>query len=189
MKRYLILALLVLFGIGTVEAQVIKKKEMMVNIQMTNVGFNHFALGEDDMPAANFTKINRFGVGAGGGYAVLDDFLVTGQAAIQSFSMDGTSAFLLNIGAGVRKYFADKFFGGATIGLANTSMGETGDKTSTNIIDGTIYAGMALEIFPKLYLEPSFAFGGKLLGGEQQDATAKLKYRQISINLGFAYHF
>lgn len=186
MKKLAMILCFALLGIGVAKAQhVVKKGDVMINTQLTQVGYNRLVFGSDAVAAADRSKNSRFGISGGGGYAVLNDLMVTASVAIQALDMDGDKASLLNIGAGVRKYFAQKFFAGANVGVLNLVQ----DDNKVNFIDGTVSIGMAMEMFPKFFLEPSLSFSTKLLGGEVKNMGETMTYNQLSVNLGFAYHF
>ncbi len=187
MKKIIsLLAITILFA-GALQAQFVTKGTKMVSTQVTNLGFNSisFKMGSSD----ESTKMNRIGLSFAGGYAIMDDLMILGSVAFQSFKFDESKLNALTIGAMGRKYFNSGLFAGAGVGLVTGKVGKDSETTSTTMIDGSLQAGYSFEILPKLILEPIVAFSTKLAGGKIEDFDHKLKYTQFSISVGFTYLF
>lgn len=188
MKKFFVIVLVSVLGIGSISAQQVVKGTKMINVQATNLGFNSVSVSFDG--SEEDAKISRFGISAGAGYAFMDDVMLIGTVALQSLKLEETKLSAITIGAQGRKYFTNGLFAGAGLNLMNGSMGEGGDSESTTVIDAMFHAGIAFEILPKLTLEPLVSFSTKVAGGKVEgydDMT--LKYTQLSINIGFSYYF
>lgn len=188
MKKFFVIVLVSVLGIGAISAQQVAKGTKMLNVQATNLGFNSISYsfeGSDED-----AKLSRIGISAGAGYAFMDNVMLIGTLAFQSLKMEDTKLSAVTIGAQGRKYFNGGLFAGAGVNLLNGSIGKGSDKESTTMIDGIVHAGIAFEILPKLTLEPMVSFSTKLAGGKVDGYDdMKLTYTQFSINIGFSYYF
>ncbi len=187
MKKLLSLLVVSILVIGTLHAQSVTKGTKMFSPQLTNIGFNSVSYsieGEDES-----AKISRLGLSAAAGYAIMDNLMIVGTVAFQSFKFEESKLSAITLGASARKYFDNGFFAGAGVNLINGKIGSDGDHFSTTMIDGLLNAGYSFEIFPKLAIEPIITFSTKIAGGEIKDFDAKLKYTQLSLSIGFSYYF
>jgi hypothetical protein len=188
MKRLMIIMLVSLLGAGSISAQQIVKGSKMVNVQATNLGFNSISYSFDG--ADEDASMSRFGLGAAAGYAFMDDIMLIGQLSFQSLKIDEMKFSAVTIGASGRKYFANGLFAGAGLNILNGKIDDGGDDSSTTMVDGVVHAGLAIELLPKLTLEPMVAFSTKLAGGSVDGYDdVKLTYTHLSINIGFSYYF
>ena len=183
MKKIISLLMVSLLCIGTLQAQLVPKGSKILSTQLTNLGFNSvsYKIGDSD----ESIKMNRIGLSLLGGYAILDNVVILGSFALQSLKLDENKLSAVTLGGTARKYFDNGFFAGAGLNLLNGKIVEE----STTLIDGLLHAGFSHEIFPKLTIEPMVTFSTKLAGGNLEGYDHKLKYTQISINIGFSYYF
>ncbi|MGE4567601.1 MAG: outer membrane beta-barrel protein [Bacteroidales bacterium] len=182
----LLLGVLLSFGMANAQSEPIAKGTYVLNPQVLNLGFQSISVKDAD------DGITQFGLGFGGGYAVMDNLLINGQLSFQHLNLKPMDAkfTLLAIGAGARYYFPGNFFGGVGLMMTDVKVKSDGDDvdTGTNFVELRADLGYAYYLTPNMALEPFISYGSKIAGGDIDD-MGDFSYSRFSLNLGVSIFF
>lgn len=188
MKRlFFILAAALL--VTAASAQTLPKGKFFINPSLTNISFNSVTISAGD----GKTGMNRFGLQATGGYAIIDNLGLVAGLGYQSASYEGSGLGAFNVFVGARYYIVQGFYAGANFAFGNLSANNN-EKTGTGSIasgsnNGTTLgveanAGYSFFISDRFAIEPSLSF---YYGISNKMADQKFNLNMFSVNFGFIY--
>lgn len=183
----LLLGVLLSFGMANAQSEPIAKGTYVLSPQVLNLGFQSISVKDAD------DAITQFGLGFGGGYAIMDNLVINGQLTFQHLNLKpmGVKLTLMSIGAGARYYFPGNFFGGVGLMFNDVSVkgeGDEGTDNGSNFIDLRADVGYSYRITPSVALEPFLSYGSKIVGGDL-DGGGDFSYSRLSLNLGVSIYF
>lgn len=187
MKRlFFILAAALL--VTAASAQTLPKGRFFINPSLTNISFNTVTISVDGDKAG----MNRFGLQASGGYAVIDNLGIVAGLGYQSASYQGSGLGAFNVFVGARYYIVQGFYAGANFAFGNLSTRNNDVKTSEvpkGSNNGTTLgieanAGYSFFISDRFAIEPSLSF---YYGLSNKMAGSAFNLNMFSVNFGFIY--
>lgn len=181
----ILLAGLLSFGMANAQSEPITKGTYVLNPQVLNLGFQSISVKDAD------DAITQFGLGFGGGYAIMDNLIINGQLSYQHLNLKPMDAkfTLMAIGAGARYYFPGNFFGGVGLMFTDVNIKSDGDAGS-NFLELRADVGYSYYLTPTMALEPFISYGSKISGGKIDGADgADFSYTRLSFNLGVSIFF
>ena len=180
MKK-LLLIVAALLCVSAASAQTIKKGTIVLSPSMTNVGVNTFSYGPKE--ATSSEKATRFGFQATGGYALINDLVLTATAGYNSLKAgDGDSSLsVFDIAAGARYYFVPNLFAGASVMYVGGSLGGDTKISSVNL---DVQAGYDIFVSNNIAFEPSISYD---FGLSSKLGDMPCKFGGLNINLGVLF--
>lgn len=187
MKRlFFILAAALL--VTAASAQTLPKGRFFINPSLTNISFNTVTISVNGDKAG----MNRFGLQASGGYAVIDNLGIVAGLGYQSASYEGSGLGAFNVFVGARYYIVQGFYAGANFAFGNLST-RNNDVTTSEVPKGSnngttlgieANAGYSFFISDRFAIEPSLSF---YYGLSNKMAGSAFNLNMFSVNLGFIY--
>lgn len=187
MKRlFFILAAALL--VTAASAQTLPKGRFFINPSLTNISFNTVSVSVGD----NKAGMNRFGLQATGGYAIIDNLGLVAGLGYQSASYETSGLGVFNVFVGARYYIVQGFYAGANFALGSLSV-RNNEKSTSTATQGSnnglslgveANAGYSFFISDRFAIEPSVSF---YYGISNKMADSAFNLNMFSVNFGFIY--